>query len=476
MKLCLTAIVKNSGSILVNCLSSWKPYIDSYCIADTGSTDDTVSIITETMCGLDGYFFNDAFEGFSINRNRVLEEAERRFTDTTYFIMIDDSFVLQKGNLLYSFLEKNPHPYYALLIKNEESTYLSGRITTKGMRYKYLIHEVIDTEIKPKVIPECFIQEIRPDTHIERTHARTEFDLTQFEIGLRQHPNDRRLIYYYARTLYQLGRDAEAKPLFERRIQMGGNTYEIYHSMMYLALIEELRCEVTQGWSEVCLFYQIIHEAFPSHAEPLFYEALCHYRQEEHIEAIRCLEQAIQIPMVSTIGVKYTLYEHDIPKMLLRYYYNDQKYTESIQLITNYYDPLYFDFIYESYLRNLLSLSTEFKKGVQLVCYHPDPHFSFPNCPNSFSENTLEAYIDYTSTHQIDDLIVWHRTDRVAYFPNIKRIHFVADEHIKKGSFLEPFPLTNVICQNEEHLTYIATTTLVSNEQKSKLTTNFSFN
>ena len=44
-KLCLNMIVKNESKVIRRLLESALPIIDSYCICDTGSTDDTKEII-----------------------------------------------------------------------------------------------------------------------------------------------------------------------------------------------------------------------------------------------------------------------------------------------------------------------------------------------------------------------------------------------------------------------------------------------
>ena len=44
--LCLNMIVKNESKIITRLFDSVLPIIDCYCICDTGSTDNTVQIIT----------------------------------------------------------------------------------------------------------------------------------------------------------------------------------------------------------------------------------------------------------------------------------------------------------------------------------------------------------------------------------------------------------------------------------------------
>ena len=46
-KICLNMIVKNESAIIIRLLESVIPLIDSYCICDTGSTDNTITLIKE---------------------------------------------------------------------------------------------------------------------------------------------------------------------------------------------------------------------------------------------------------------------------------------------------------------------------------------------------------------------------------------------------------------------------------------------
>ena len=43
-KICLNMIVKNESKVITRLLESVSPIIDTYCICDTGSTDDTKEI------------------------------------------------------------------------------------------------------------------------------------------------------------------------------------------------------------------------------------------------------------------------------------------------------------------------------------------------------------------------------------------------------------------------------------------------
>ncbi|MDO8336144.1 MAG: glycosyltransferase, partial [Candidatus Saccharibacteria bacterium] len=45
----LNMIVKNEAHVILRCLASVKPWIDSWCIVDTGSSDGTQDIIQDYL-------------------------------------------------------------------------------------------------------------------------------------------------------------------------------------------------------------------------------------------------------------------------------------------------------------------------------------------------------------------------------------------------------------------------------------------
>ena len=52
--LCLNMIVKNESHVIRRCLDSVRPFIDSWVIVDTGSTDGTEDIIREHLKDIPG--------------------------------------------------------------------------------------------------------------------------------------------------------------------------------------------------------------------------------------------------------------------------------------------------------------------------------------------------------------------------------------------------------------------------------------
>jgi len=69
--LCLNMIVKNESKIITRLLDSVVNLLDSYCICDTGSTDNTVELI-ETYFrqkNIPGKIVHEPFRDFGYNRS-----------------------------------------------------------------------------------------------------------------------------------------------------------------------------------------------------------------------------------------------------------------------------------------------------------------------------------------------------------------------------------------------------------------------
>ena len=75
--ICLNMIVKNESKIIARLLGSVFNIIDSYCICDTGSTDDTVTKITDFFMSknIPGKIIMEPFKNFEYNRNIAIQSA-----------------------------------------------------------------------------------------------------------------------------------------------------------------------------------------------------------------------------------------------------------------------------------------------------------------------------------------------------------------------------------------------------------------
>src|SRR6185369_1983652 len=88
-KICLSMIVKNEAKVIQRCLASTRPFIDTWQIVDTGSSDGTQRIIRDYLGDLPGELHERPWRNFGANRSEALDLAQGR-ADFTLIIDADE--------------------------------------------------------------------------------------------------------------------------------------------------------------------------------------------------------------------------------------------------------------------------------------------------------------------------------------------------------------------------------------------------
>ena len=91
--LCLNMIVKNESQVIIRLLSSVITIIDTYCICDTGSTDNTIELIKNFFeeHDIEGKIIQEPFKDFGYNRSFALKAATGM---SDYAILLDADMIL----------------------------------------------------------------------------------------------------------------------------------------------------------------------------------------------------------------------------------------------------------------------------------------------------------------------------------------------------------------------------------------------
>ena len=127
--LCLNMIVKNESKIIKRLFDSVVSIIDTYCICDTGSTDNTIEIISKYFenKGIPGKIVIKPFVNFAYNRTFALNEANGM---SDYVLLLDADMTIKvnkfsKTDLLkadsFNILQGNDSFYYQNMRPQDQS-------------------------------------------------------------------------------------------------------------------------------------------------------------------------------------------------------------------------------------------------------------------------------------------------------------------------------------------------------------------
>lgn len=272
--LCLNMIVKNESKIITRLLDSVCSIIDTFCICDTGSTDNTVELITEYFesKNLCGKIVFEPFKDFAHNRNVSLNHC---IGMSDYVLFLDADMMLQ----IRGFNKKNlwSADSFSILQGNEDFYYHNMRIVRNNGLYSYfgVTHEYINTPPNnvnvnvPKDV--LFINDVGDGGSKGNKFDRDVALLTK---GIEENPNNERYHFYLANSYYDSGKDNEtAIEWYKKRIQLGGWVQELWYSFHRIGLLYKRMDKM----GDAIFNWIAAYECFPDRIENL-YEVIQYYR------------------------------------------------------------------------------------------------------------------------------------------------------------------------------------------------------
>lgn len=317
-KLCLNMIVKNESKIITRLFDSVVNIIDSYCICDTGSTDNTVDIIREYMskAGKKGEVYIEPFQNFGYNRTHALERAAQW---AEYALLLDADMVL---TIHYGFnTSLLTGVAYNILQKNSDIEYYNTRIVKTGVGVKCVgpTHEYYDipgghssVSIKSLSINDIGDGGAKGD--------KFQRDVRLLTAALEKEPKNERYMFYLANSYRDLGNKQEAIVWYKKRVDAGGWVEEVFYAAYELgkqyAAINDMPNAI-YWWLEA-------YNRHPVRAESL-YEIVKHYREigKNHAAQIVCdAARKIPYPKNDVLFIKHAVYDHllDYEHSILAYY------------------------------------------------------------------------------------------------------------------------------------------------------------
>lgn len=267
---CLNMIVKNESKIITRLFDSVLPLIDTYCICDTGSTDNTVEIITNYFKdkNINGTVIHEPFVNFSHNRNFALQSCVGM---ADYVLLLDADMILNANGFKKELIKEYDMCY--ILQGSDDFYYQNVRIVKNNGHFNYVgvTHEYMSSPDGSKTI--SFPKDILFINDIGDGGSKSdkfERDVKLLTEAIQEEPNHDRYHFYLANSLHDLGKNEEAIITYKRKIEIGGWNQEVWYSYYRIGIcyrnmgkIENAICAWMEGYnylqSRVENIYEIVH-------------------------------------------------------------------------------------------------------------------------------------------------------------------------------------------------------------------------
>jgi tetratricopeptide (TPR) repeat protein len=272
-------IVKNESRVILRLLESVLPIIDSYCICDTGSTDNTVDIIKLFFerHNIPGKIVFETFRDFGYNRTYALKQC-LDMEDADYLLLLDADMILQIPEALdvQQFKSTLSADVFHIFQGSPMFFYKNVRIlkNSPSMSYWGVTHEYVQTppDSRYEDIPRSvlFINDIGDGG---AKSEKFERDIRLLTKGLEELPNNDRYTFYLANSYRDSGQYQNAIDTYKKRIEIGGWREEVWHSYYSIG-----KCYKDLGDMANAIYYWMeAYQFFPDRIENL-YEIMSHYR------------------------------------------------------------------------------------------------------------------------------------------------------------------------------------------------------
>lgn len=319
-KLCLNMIVKNESKIIERLLTSVLPIIDTYCICDTGSTDNTKQIIREFMKKhkKPGIVFTEPFKNFGYNRTVALNRAEEW---GEYALLLDADMKLVISPAFFNFKNVMDLEGYQVIQKNTELNYYNIRIAKTGIGVKCVspTHEYYDFPQKARIakLELIYIDDIGDGGAKADKFTR---DIRLLKQGIEEEPNNSRYYFYLANSYKNVGKFNEAIEMYKKRIEHKGWIEEVFYSFFEIG-----NCYHAMNEHEKAVYYWLeAWNAYPKRSESI-YEITKHYRiiAKHNLAQLYCdLGKQIPYPKDDVLFIRNNVYEYlfEYEQSILSYY------------------------------------------------------------------------------------------------------------------------------------------------------------
>lgn len=329
-KVCLNMIVKNESRVILRLLNSVIPIIDTYCICDTGSTDNTIELI-ETFFkerNITGKIVHEPFRDFGHNRSFALNECFK-MKEVDYILLMDADMILT-GSLLKNptlLKERLVDDVYNIFQGNERFFYKNSRIVrNKGYSYWGVTHEFLKAPHGSRFNmidkSDLFIEDIGDGG---AKSDKRERDIRLLRKGLEDEPNNDRYTFYLANTYRDAGDNELAIEYYKKRIEIGGWIEEVWQSYYCIG-----KCYLSMNDYPNAVYHFLEgYQAYPKRIENL-YQIVQYYRNNgKNRIAYQYYVMAKRVLDINGVSDDFLFLEKDVYEYKLDYEFSIIGYYEN---------------------------------------------------------------------------------------------------------------------------------------------------
>ena len=296
--MCLVMIVKDEEDTIKKCLTAVSPYISYWVIVDTGSSDNTIQVIRETMdeLGIPGELHERPWVNFEVNRTESLELAKNK-CDFRWIIDADDTFVLDDPKINPFHVLSKDFDSYHVSYKLHSLKYFRAQIVRSDQDwvYKGVLHEYLHLDKenqKSGQIMGCHVDaDISPLKRAGSVIEKYAKDAEILREALEKEPDNTRYMFYLAQSYRDSNQPEKSIEIYQKRVEAGGWPEEVYYSMYMIGRLKE-----ALGYppSEVIEAYSLAWEYRPERLEAVFHVMRKLREQGRWVLALTYGESALQ--------------------------------------------------------------------------------------------------------------------------------------------------------------------------------------
>ena len=233
--LCLAMIVRNESAVLDRALDSVLPFLRTWRVIDTGSTDGTPELVRARLGHLPGELKRSAWVDFGTNRSELVAWA----TDAAeWLLLLDADMTVEAADDLGEQLAGFDADA-AMVAVAGGSSYRMPYLVRGGLPWSYTgrTHEYLSCGAP---FSTGWFEGLRLRHHGDggTRSEKVDRDLRLLNQELLEDPSNPRTHFYLAQTLRDAGDAALAVEHYERRVALGGWDEEVFFAQYQVGLLE----------------------------------------------------------------------------------------------------------------------------------------------------------------------------------------------------------------------------------------------